>query len=98
MDVMSFYYNKVIGMNIMNFYYNKRYLRMSKQFKLLGPDEDDYWSCVGSPADIRKAIKILEFWTGAGPLYVDKPVMREGRLYELTLDPTETYWTVSRAA
>lgn len=72
-------------------------MRMSRRFVNLGTDEDGYWACVGSPADIRKVMKIVG-WAGVMPLYSDLPVMREGRRYMLMVDPEDKFWTVSRKA
>ncbi len=47
----------------------------------------------GSPADIRKGIKYVEY-LGITPVYDNRPIMREGRTYNLFVDEGE--WTVTR--
>ncbi len=47
----------------------------------------------GSPADIRKGIKYVEY-LGITPVYDNRPIMREGRTYNLFVDEGE--WVVTR--
>ena len=71
--------------------------RLSKRCVRLGYDADGYWSVIGSPADIRKIIRLAEREDGTIPTYDEPLVMREGRLYMLVIDPDNRFWTVYRA-
>ena len=69
--------------------------KVSRKFRNLGTDSDGYWGCIGSPADIRKVITIVEN-SGVIPLHSDPVIMREGRQYLLMVDPSDCFWMVYR--
>jgi hypothetical protein len=60
-------------------------------------DQDGKYLClVGSPNDILKGIRYAEE-NGYYPFFLDGPILRNGRRYELTLNKDTRYWHVSRA-
>lgn len=72
--------------------------KMSKVAKATVTCDDDgnvIMYLKGSANDILKGIRLAEK-AGFEPLYDRPTVLRNGRLYELTLDYYDRYWSVSR--
>lgn len=73
--------------------------KMSNQFKTIMYEEDgrDYFEVTGSPADIRKMMRVAEEY-GFIPFFAETPVMREGRKYGLRFIDGIIYFYFFRAA
>lgn len=60
-------------------------------------DQDGNYVCLtGSANDILKGIRCAEE-DGYFPFFLDAPILRNGRRYELTMNKDTKFWHVSRA-
>lgn len=73
--------------------------KMSKAFVTTMYEEDgkDVFEVTGSPADIRKMMRVAEE-DGFIPFFAETPVMREGRKYGLRFVDGSIYFHFFRAA
>lgn len=78
-------------------YYNGIEWKMSKKFHVEVFDEDDVSSVLitGSPSDIRKTMRMAEM-CGRVHYYVDRPIMREGGIYEFYAEQGENFYHIYR--
>lgn len=78
-------------------YYNGVEWKMSKNFHVEVYEEDGISSVLikGSPSDIRKTMRMAEM-CGRVHYYVDRPIMREGRIYEFYAKQGEYYYHIYR--
>lgn len=73
--------------------------KMSNAFSIVNvvSEEDDRCIVTGSPADIRKMMRIAEAF-GFIPFNCGKPIMREGRKYQLHVVDGSPFYHIYRAS